>query len=49
MESFRTKILQSEIPLGCSKGDYGWLRCNSDPRKMALIFSLREQMVEIQS
>ena len=49
VDSFRTKILQSEIPLGFDKGDYGWLRCNSDPRKTASIFSLQEQMVEIRS
>ena len=49
VDSFRTKILQSEIPLGFDKGDYGWLRCNSDPRKTASIFSLQEQMVETRS
>ena len=46
VDSCRTKVLQSEIPLGFDKGDYVWLRCNSVPRKTALIFSLQEQMVE---
>ena len=45
-DSFRTKILQSKIPLGYDKGDYRWLRCNEDPRKTASIFSLQDQMVE---
>ena len=48
-DSFRSKILLSKMLLGFDKCDYGWLRCNSDPRKTASIFSLQEQMVETRS
>ena len=46
VDRFRTKILQSEVLLGFDKDDNGLLRCNSDPRKTASIFSLQEEMVE---
>ena len=28
------------------KEDHDWLKCNTDPRKIASIFSLQEQMIE---
>ena len=43
VESSRTKVLQSEIPLGFDKDDYGWLRCNSDRRKTASISVCRSK------
>ena len=43
VESSRTKILQSEIPLGFDKDDYGWLMCNSDRRKTASISVCRSK------
>ena len=38
--------MQSEIPLGFDKDDHDWLKCNTDPRKTASIFTLQEQMIE---
>ena len=46
VETFREKRLQSEIPMGFDKDDHGWLKCNTDPRKTASIFTLQEQMIE---
>ena len=40
------KKMQSEITLTYTEEDYGWLICNTDPRKTASIFNLQEQMVE---
>ena len=45
-ESFKEKKLQSEIPAGFEKEDHVWLKCNTDPRKTASIFTLQQQMVE---
>ena len=45
-KSFKEKKLQSEIPSGYEKTDFEWLKCNTDPRKTASIFSMQEQMVE---
>ena len=45
-ESFREKRLQRETPMGFEKDDYGWLKCNTDPRKIASIFFIQEQMIE---
>lgn len=44
--SFREKKMQNEITLKFMKEDYGWLECNTDPRKMAGIFDMHEPMVE---
>ena len=44
--SFVEKRLQSEIPSQYEEEDYGWLKCNTDPRKTASIFALQEQMIE---
>jgi hypothetical protein len=46
VETFREKRLQSEIPMGFDKNDHGWLKCYTDPRKTASIFTLQEQMIE---
>ena len=46
VETFREKRLQSEIPMGFDKDDHGWLKCNTDPRKTASIYTLQEQMIE---
>ena len=45
-ESLTEKRMQSEIPLGFDKEDHDWLKCNTDPRKTASIFTLQEQMIE---
>ena len=45
-ESLTQKRMQSEIPLGFDKDDHDWLKCNTDPRKTASIFTLQEQMIE---
>ena len=45
-DRFKKKKLQSEIPSRYDKDDYGWLRCNTDPRNTASIFTLQEQMAE---
>ena len=45
-ESLTEKRMQSEIPLGFDKDDHDWLKCNTDPRKTASIFTLQEQMIE---
>ena len=45
-QSFAEKVLQSEIPKQYVADDYEWLKCNTDPRKTASIFSVQEQMVE---
>ena len=45
-ESFKEKKLLSEIPAGFEKKDQVWLKCNTNPRKTASIFTLQEQMVE---
>ena len=44
-ESLTEKRVQSEIPLGFDKEDHDWLKCNTDPRKTASIFTLQEQMI----
>ena len=44
--SLREKQLQSEIPKLYSEDDFGWLKCNTDPRKTSSIFALQEQMIE---
>ena len=44
--SFAEKRLQSEVPSQYEEEDYGWLKCNTDPRKTASIFALQEQMIE---
>ena len=38
--------MQSEIVSGYTEEDYGWLECNTDPKKTAAIFNMREQMIE---
>ena len=45
-ESLAEKRMQSEIPLGLDKDDHDWLKCNTDSRKTASIFTLQEQMIE---
>ena len=44
--SFAEKRRQSKVPSQDEEEDYGWLKCNSDPRKTASIFALQEQMLE---
>ena len=39
MESFAEKTLQPKIPSQFDKGDYGWPKCKTDPRKTALILT----------
>ena len=46
MESLKAKKLQSEIPLKSEEEDNGWLKRNTEPIKIASIFSLQEQLVE---
>ena len=46
MESLSQKNMQSEIPRNHTKGDYGWLKCNTDPAKTSAVFSMQKQMVE---
>ena len=43
---FAEKKMQSEITSGYTNEDYGWLKCNTDPKKTAAIFSMQEQMAE---
>ena len=38
--------MESEIPRNHTKADYGWLKCNTGPAKIAAVFSMQEQMVE---
>ena len=45
-QSLNEKELQSEIPKQYGDEDYGWLKCNTDPRKTSSIFALQEQMIE---
>ena len=42
-ESLAEKRMQSEIPLGFDKDDHIWLKCNTDPRKTASIFTLQDR------
>ena len=46
LKNFGEKKMQSEITSGYTKEDYGWLKCDTDPRKTASIFTMVEQMVE---
>ena len=46
MERLWQKNMQREIPKNYTKADYGWLKCNTDPAKTAVVFSMPEQMVE---
>ena len=39
--------MQSEIPRNHTKDNYGWLKCNTDPIKIAAVFSMQEQIVEM--
>ena len=45
-QSLAEKELQSEIPKQYSEDDFGWLKCNTDPRKTSAAFALQEQMIE---
>ena len=45
-QSLNEKELQSEIPKQYGDEDYGWLKCNTEPRKTSSIFALQEQMIE---
>ena len=45
-QSLREKQLQSKIPKLYGEDDFGWLKCNTDPRKTSSIFALQEQMIE---
>ena len=45
-QSLAEKDLQSEVPSRYSKYDYGWFKCNTDPRKTSSIFALQEQTIE---
>ena len=45
-QSLEEKELQSEIPKHYNEEDFGWLKCNTDPRKMSSAFALHEQMIE---
>ena len=44
--SLESKKLQSKVFKAQGKEDHSWLRCNTDPRKTAAIFNMREQMIE---
>ena len=46
MERLSQKNMQSEIPKNHTKDEYGWLKCNTDPAKTAVVFSTQKQMVE---
>ena len=46
MERLSQKSMQSEIPKNHTKDEYGWLKCNTDPAKTAVVFSTQKQMVE---
>ena len=43
---FDEKKMQSEIVSVYREEDYGWLECNTDPKKAAAIFNMQEQMIE---
>ena len=43
--SFKEKELKSKVPRQYKEDDYSWLKCNTDPRKMASIFALQEQII----
>ena len=45
-KTYGEKKMQSEIMSSYTKEDYGWLNCNTNPRKTAAIFNMLEQMVE---
>ena len=45
-QSLGEKQLQSKIPKLYGEDDFGWLKCNTDPRKTSSIFALQEQMIE---
>ena len=45
-ECLTEKRMHSDIPLRFDKDDHGWLKCNTDQRKTASIFTLQEQMIE---
>ena len=45
-QSLGEKQLQSEIPKLYGEADFGWLKCNTNPRKTSSIFALQEQMIE---
>ena len=43
---FDEKKVQSEIVSGYAEQLYGWLECNTDPKKTGAIFNMQEQMIE---
>ena len=46
MKRLSQNNMQSEIPRNHTKDYCGWLKCNTDPAKIAAVFSMQEQMVE---
>lgn len=47
--TFNEKKMESEIQSKYTNEDYGWLECNTDPKKTAGIFNMQEQMVEMRA
>ena len=45
-QSFSKKELQSKIPKQYGKDDFGWLKCNTDPRKTSAVSTQQEQEIE---
>ena len=45
-QSLAEKELQNEIPKQYSEDDFGWFKCNTDPRKTSSMFALQKQMIE---
>ena len=45
-QSLAEKELQSEILKLYGEDDFGWSKCNTDPRKTSSIFTLQKQMIE---
>ena len=43
---YKKKTMQSEAYQRMEEGDHQWLKCNNDPRKVAAIMEMQEQMVE---
>ena len=45
-QSLAEKELQSEILKQYREDDFGWLKCNTNPRETSSMFALQEQMIE---
>ena len=40
------KKMQTKLVSGYTEENYGWLECNTDQKRAAAIFNMREQMIE---